>query len=82
MLSLPMPFARRSAEGVAALTRTRITALHDHHASIAVDPDEPLSVGDAVGVHVVHSCTTFDRWAAVVIADADDRVVRVEPTYF
>jgi D-serine dehydratase len=64
------------------MQRSRITALHDHHASVALAEGESLDVGDVVGARVVHSCTTFDRWPVIPVVDKDHRVVSIERTLF
>lgn len=59
-----------------------VEALNDQHAFLHVSADDPLGVGDWVGLGISHPCTAFDKWNAVLLVDDDDRVVDVLPTYF
>src|SRR6266545_1048146 len=58
-----------------------VTALNDQHAFLH-DPDGKLRVGDWVVFGISHPCTMFDRWAALPLVDADDRVTDLIRTYF
>jgi len=80
-LDLPLPLAvLRDGEPV-PLARVSVTALNDQHAYLS-DPDGQLRVGDWVECGISHPCTTFDRWAALPLVDADGRVTDLVRTFF
>jgi D-serine deaminase-like pyridoxal phosphate-dependent protein len=70
-LDLPVPLA----------PGLRVTALNDQHAYVS-DPAGTLRPGDWVACGISHPCTTFDRWAALPLVDADDRVIDLIRTFF
>ncbi|OBC16865.1 hypothetical protein A5784_25370 [Mycobacterium sp. 852013-50091_SCH5140682] len=82
-LGLPIPLrvidphsgAERTASGT-------ITELNDQHAYLEIPLDFHLSVGDVVALGLSHPCTTMDKWRALPVIDADNRVVRYVHTYF
>ncbi|OLE21287.1 MAG: hypothetical protein AUG44_28050 [Actinobacteria bacterium 13_1_20CM_3_71_11] len=80
-LDLPVPLGvLRDGEPV-PLTGVTVTALNDQHAYLH-DPAGELRVGDWVEAGISHPCTTFDRWPALPLVDADGRVVDLIRTYF
>jgi D-serine dehydratase len=81
-LPVPVRRARRGGPVTADVGGLAVTALADQHAFLAVPPDDPLAVGDLVGVGVSHPCTTFDRWPTILVLDATDRVVDLVTTQF
>jgi D-serine dehydratase len=46
-----------------------VLSLNDHHARVRLDGLENLEVGDQVGFHISHPCTTFDNWRLVPTVD-------------
>lgn len=72
-LGLPIPFARwRPGEGRAAV-EGEVVALSDQHAHVRLSGD--VRVGDRLGAHIVHPCTTLDKWRLVPLVDDDYAVV-------
>ena len=63
-----------------------VSGLNDQHAYLRWDADGPGGAGPAVGDRVAlgpsHPCTTFDKWAWMVVVDEDDRVVDAITTHF
>lgn len=60
-----------------------VTRTNDQHAYLEAAPDaEPLAPGDLVELGVSHPCTAFDKWRAIPVLDADQRVVDVVTTWF
>lgn len=57
-----------------------VAKLNDQHAYLRLD--SPVEVGDRVRFGISHPCTTFDKWRAIPVLDADDRVVDVIRTFF
>ena len=41
-----------------------------------------VAVGDVVGFAISHPCTTFDKWRAISLVDAEYTVVEVGFTRF
>lgn len=82
-LGLPIPLRvidpNSGAERTAAGT---ITELNDQHAYLEIPLDFRLAVGDVVALGLSHPCTTMDKWRALPVIDADNRVVRYVHTYF
>jgi len=59
-----------------------VSALYDQHTLMDGPVESPFEVGDLVAFGVSHTCTTFDKWRAVMVVD-DDYVVRdVLRTFF
>ena len=50
---------------------TRVTQVNDQHAFVALG-DEPLRVGDVVGLGMSHPCTVFDKWRLAAVTRGDD----------
>jgi D-serine deaminase-like pyridoxal phosphate-dependent protein len=66
----PIPFARRrGSERSVPTTDLTVLSLNDHHARCAIAASEALDVGDLVGLHISHPCTTFDNWRLVPLVD-------------
>ncbi|MEO7981776.1 MAG: amino acid deaminase [Sporichthyaceae bacterium] len=73
-LGLPVPLWASHDGDLRAVSDMTVTALGDQHAWLSVPADDPLAVGDLVGVGVSHPCTTFDKWSLLLLVD-DDRTV-------
>ena len=72
---LPIPFAlQRRAEAPVPTTSLTVISLNDHHARCAIPANEALDVGDLVGLHISHPCTTFDNWRLIPLVDDEYRV--------
>lgn len=78
---LPVVTGRRSHQDAGAPAPV-VTALNDQHAYLAVDPLDPLTVGDLVSFGISHPCTTFDKWHAMPVVDDEYTVVDVVTTEF
>lgn len=59
-----------------------VIALNDQHCHLGTPGESPLRVGDMVGFGIGHPCTTFDKWALLMMVDEDYRVVDGVKTYF
>lgn len=59
-----------------------VVALNDQHAHMRLPAASPLKVGDMVGFGIGHPCTTFDRWALLMLVDDDYRVTGAVRTFF
>jgi D-serine deaminase-like pyridoxal phosphate-dependent protein len=70
---LPVP---RAAPG--AVVRN----LNDQHAFLTLPADSAVRVGDWLQFGISHPCTTFDKWQAIPVVNADNRVVDLIRTYF
>lgn len=46
-----------------------VLALNDQHCHLGTPEDSPLQVGDMVGFGIGHPCTTFDKWALLMLVD-------------
>jgi D-serine dehydratase len=55
--------------------------LNDHHARCLIAQDQSLEVGDLVGLHVSHPCTTFDNWRLIPLVDDQYRVLDAIRSY-
>ena len=68
-------------------TRGWIDKMNDQHAYLRL-PEEAdmrvadLRVGDLVGCGISHPCTTFDKWAVLLLVDDDYNVQRAINTLF
>ena len=67
---------RSIGEGVA------VAKLYDQHACVDVPHDSAYAVGDLLGFGISHPCTTFDKWRALFLVDADYRVTGAVRTFF
>ena len=59
-----------------------VEALNDQHCHMAVPADSPLAVGDMTGFGIGHPCTTFDKWALLMVVDEEYRVTGAVRTFF
>ncbi len=59
-----------------------VTKLNDQHAYLRLGGRDRADVGDWQRFGISHPCTVFDKWRAIPVLDADDRVVDVIRTYF
>jgi D-serine deaminase-like pyridoxal phosphate-dependent protein len=80
-LDLPIPLAVLRGDSTLPAGGLTVTALNDQHAYLH-DPAGTVRVGDWVEFGISHPCTTFDRWAALPLVDADNRVTDLIRTYF
>jgi D-serine deaminase-like pyridoxal phosphate-dependent protein len=80
-LDLPVPLAVRRDGTTVPATGLAVTGLDDQHGYLR-DPAGTVRVGDWVAFGISHPCTTFDRWAALPLVDAGDRVTDLIRTYF
>ena len=66
----PIPFAIRHEAGPSEpVDNLRLLSLNDHHARCRVPAGQALEVGDLVGLHVSHPCTSFDNWRLLPLVD-------------
>jgi D-serine dehydratase len=66
----PIPFAiRHNSEPATPAAAMRVLSLNDHHARCEVPADQSLDVGDLVGLHISHPCTSFDNWRLLPLVD-------------
>jgi D-serine dehydratase len=50
-----------------------VLSLNDQHARLRLPASSPLTVGDLVGSHIAHPCTSFDRWRLLpLVTDSYD----------
>lgn len=59
-----------------------VTALSDQHAHMQIPSNNPLKVGDVVGLGVSHPCTTFDKWKLLFVVDDDYNITSAVETFF
>lgn len=59
-----------------------VSKLNDQHAYLSVPSDATLAVGDLLGFHISHPCTTFDKWSLLMEVDDDYTVLGGLKTYF
>ena len=59
-----------------------VVALNDQHCHMVTPADTALKVGDMVGFGIGHPCTTFDKWALLMIVDEEYRVTGAVRTFF
>jgi D-serine dehydratase len=80
---LPVPQVRRSGSTVEAIgPEVRVVAVNDQHAYLELPESVRLDAGDLVGFGISHPCTTFDKWRAIPIVEADGTVVEIAETCF
>jgi len=66
----PIPFAiRHKSEPPTPATGLKVLSLNDHHARCGMAADRVLEVGDLVGLHISHPCTSFDNWRLLPLVD-------------
>jgi D-serine deaminase-like pyridoxal phosphate-dependent protein len=79
---LPVPLRRhRPAHEPVHLEGWTVTRTNDQHAYLE-GAGTDLRVGDVVELGISHPCTAFDKWRAIPVLDADQRVVDVVTTWF
>lgn len=80
----PTPLFVRRNGGVEPLddNTVEVFSLNDQHAYVRVGLDADLAVGDVVGCGISHPCTTFDKWRAIPLINADYDVVGAIRTFF
>jgi D-serine dehydratase len=59
-----------------------VLALNDQHCHLETPIGSPLRTGDMVAFGIGHPCTTFDKWALLMMVDADYRVTGAIKTFF
>lgn len=59
-----------------------VLALNDQHCHLGTPEDSPLAVGDMVAFGIGHPCTTFDKWALLMLVDDAYRVTGAVRTFF
>jgi D-serine dehydratase len=59
-----------------------VLALNDQHCHLGTPEDSPLQVGDMVAFGIGHPCTTFDKWALLMLVDNDYTVRGGIKTFF
>lgn len=59
-----------------------VLALNDQHCHLGTPDESPLQVGDMVAFGIGHPCTTFDKWAHLMLVDDDYRVTGAVRTFF
>jgi len=82
---LPQPLAwhRPGASGPPRpLPFHTVRALNDQHAYLKTPGNTPLNVGDLVCFGISHPCTTFDKWAVLLLADAGYDITGAIRTWF
>jgi len=79
----PVPFQARTATGRHDLRPPdfAVLSLNDHHARLGVPADSALAVGDLVGSHISHPCTSFQCWRLVPLVDDAYDVLGAVRTY-
>jgi len=59
-----------------------VLALNDQHCHLGTPEESALQVGDMVAFGIGHPCTTFDKWAVLMLVDDDWRVTGAVRTFF
>jgi len=79
----PRAFAIRNAGRRRATDDSEmlVLSLNDQHARVKVDDHSTVQVGDQVGFHISHPCTTFDKWRLVPNVDDSYNVVEAVRCY-
>lgn len=65
-----------------AIEGLSVDKLNDQHAWLSVPSDAELQVGDLLGFHISHPCTTFDKWSLLMEVDDDYTIVGGLKTFF
>jgi len=80
---LPVPFVKMSRAGLETLPagELEVLALNDQHAHVRVAPTSAIAVGDLVGMHVSHPCTSFDKFRLTPLVDDGYRVTGAIRSY-
>jgi D-serine dehydratase len=79
----PVPFEARTKEGTTGLRAADhvVLSLNDQHARLALPADSQLAVGDLVGSHISHPCTSFDNWRLVPLVSSEYDVIGAVRSY-
>jgi D-serine dehydratase len=75
-------FRDGSHDAPAAIDGLIVHKLNDQHAWLSVPGDAELAVGDLLGFHISHPCTTFDKWSLLLEVDDDYTVLGGLKTFF
>ncbi|MCF3934591.1 alanine racemase [Acuticoccus sp. M5D2P5] len=59
-----------------------VVALNDQHCHLVSEAPTHLQVGDMVAFGIGHPCTTFDKWALLLLVDETYRVTGALRTFF
>ncbi|MCR4521887.1 MULTISPECIES: alanine racemase [Bosea] len=59
-----------------------VLGLNDQHCHLGTPEESPLQVGDMVAFGIGHPCTTFDKWAVLMLVDDDWTVTGAIRTFF
>ena len=59
-----------------------VLGLNDQHCHLGTPEESPLQVGDMVAFGIGHPCTTFDKWAVLMLVDDDWTVTGAIQTFF
>jgi D-serine deaminase-like pyridoxal phosphate-dependent protein len=62
-------------------TDYEVVHLNDHHARFRTPESSELSVGDLVGCHISHPCTSFDSWRLIPLVDREHTVIDAIRSY-
>jgi D-serine deaminase-like pyridoxal phosphate-dependent protein len=82
-LGLPMPLEVRGEGGVRpAPSALRACGISDQHLWLDVPPEDPLQVGDLVGLGLSHPCTTFEKWPLIPVVTEEGVVASYVRTFF
>ena len=89
-IDLPLPiFTHKLGSGVQPTplpSGFKIEKMNDQHAYLRIPKDSALctelKVGDLVACGISHPCTTFDKWALMLIANDNYQVVSAINTFF
>lgn len=79
----PRPFAAKVGNLIEELNGADYEVFHlnDQHARLRIPDDSILSVGDLLGCHISHPCTSFDNWRLIPMVDRDYTVVDAIRSY-
>jgi D-serine deaminase-like pyridoxal phosphate-dependent protein len=80
---LPVPFAKVGTTGTESLTpgELEVLALNDQHGHVRVASPVAIRVGDLVGMHVSHPCTSFDKFRLIPLVDDSYRITGAVRSY-
>jgi D-serine dehydratase len=79
----PIPFAAFTTNGPLCLgpKEYEVLSLNDQHARMRLPADSPLTVGDLVGSHISHPCTSFDKWRLIPLVTEQYDVIGAVRSY-
>ncbi|MDY6947986.1 MAG: alanine racemase [Pseudomonadota bacterium] len=66
----------------ASIDGLSVDKLNDQHAYLSVPGNADLQVGDLLGFHISHPCTTFDKWSLLMEVDDGYTVIGGLKTFF